>query len=80
MNDYYLFIFFVDVDVEKSLIYRVNSFNSEDYGIMGGNFFVFELMALYIVVVMYDFDYFGRINVFLVVINVKEVNIFFEFF
>lgn len=47
---------------------------------MGGNFFVFELMALYIVVVMYDFDYLGRINVFLVVINVKEVNIFFKFF
>lgn len=65
-----------DVDAEKSLTYRANSFNSEDYGIMGGNFPALELMALYTAAAMHDFDHPGRTNAFLVATNAKEVNIF----
>lgn len=61
-----------DVDAEKSLTYRANSFNSEDYGIMGGNFPALELMALYTAAAMHDFDHPGRTNAFLVATNAKE--------
>lgn len=68
------------MDAEKSLTYRANSFNSEDYGIMGGNFPALELMALYTAAAMHDFDHPGRTNAFLVATNAKEVNTFFELF
>ncbi|XP_061176789.1 cGMP-inhibited 3',5'-cyclic phosphodiesterase 3A-like isoform X2 [Saccostrea echinata] len=64
-----------DSDVEnseKSLTYRANSFASEDYGIMGGNFPALELMALYTAAAMHDFDHPGRTNAFLVATNAKE--------
>lgn len=80
LNDYYLLTPSADVDAEKSLTYRANSFNSEDYGIMGGNFPALELMALYTAAAMHDFDHPGRTNAFLVATNAKEVNIFFELF
>ncbi|XP_061176791.1 cGMP-inhibited 3',5'-cyclic phosphodiesterase 3A-like isoform X4 [Saccostrea echinata] len=57
---------------EKSLTYRANSFASEDYGIMGGNFPALELMALYTAAAMHDFDHPGRTNAFLVATNAKE--------
>ncbi|XP_056016560.1 cGMP-inhibited 3',5'-cyclic phosphodiesterase 3A-like isoform X14 [Ostrea edulis] len=62
-----------DVDnAERCLTNRANSFVSEDYGIMGGNFPALELMALYTAAAMHDFDHPGRTNAFLVATNAKE--------